>query len=105
MEHVLMLYECLQANFFITYIMTTGWAGMPLEILQSGSLVLNFLKRNTVEKKKPLLDSVFSLPYFRTLPTVLFFVLLGLVYSIINRSFFRFCSSTSSWATSSSAIR
>jgi hypothetical protein len=73
-----------QANFFITYIMTTGWAGMPLEILQSGSLVLNFLKRNTVEKKKPLLDSVLSLPYFRTLPTVLFFVLLGLVYSIIN---------------------
>lgn len=64
--------------------MTTGWAGMALEILQSGSLVLNFLKRHTVEKNKPLLDNVLSLPYYRTLPTVLFFVLLGLVYSIIN---------------------
>jgi hypothetical protein len=73
-----------QANFFITYIMTTGWAGMPLEILQSGSLVLNFLKRHTVEKNKPLLDQVYPLPYYRTLPIVLFFVLLGLVYSIIN---------------------
>ncbi|KAG0566868.1 hypothetical protein KC19_7G094000 [Ceratodon purpureus] len=73
-----------QANFFITYVMTTGWAGMPLEILQSGSLVLNFLKRHTVDKNKPLLDQVYSLPYYRTLPTVLFFVLLGLVYSIIN---------------------
>ncbi|KAG0559254.1 hypothetical protein KC19_10G090800 [Ceratodon purpureus] len=73
-----------QANFFITYIMTTGWAGMPLEILQSGSLILNFLKRHTVEKNKPLLDQVLSLPYYRTLPTVLFFVLLGLVYSIVN---------------------
>jgi len=58
---------------------------MPLEILQSGTLVLNFLKRHTVaEKHKPLVDNVLSLPYYRTLPTVLFFVLLGLVYSIIN---------------------
>jgi hypothetical protein len=73
-----------RASFFITYIMTTGWAGMPLEILQSGALVLNFLKRNTVEKNKPLLDQVLSLPYYRTLPLVLFFVLLGLVYSIVS---------------------
>ena len=74
----------LQANFFITYIMTTGWAGLPLEILQTGALIFNFLKRHTVEKSTPLLADVYSLPYYRTLPMVLLFTLFGLVYSIIN---------------------
>ena len=73
-----------QANFFITYIMTTGWAGLPLEILQTGALIFNFLKRHTVEKSSPLLADVYSLPYYRTLPMVLLFTLFGLVYSIIN---------------------
>ncbi|KAH9576159.1 hypothetical protein CY35_01G147600 [Sphagnum magellanicum] len=73
-----------QAEFFITYVLTS-WTGFPLEILQTGSLVFNFLKRHTVERKQqPLLDTVQSLPYYRTIPSILFFILLGLVYSIVN---------------------
>lgn len=74
----------LQAEFFITYVLTS-WTGFPLEILQTGSLIFNFLKRHTVERKQqPLLDTVQSLPYYRTIPSILFFILLGLVYSIVN---------------------
>ncbi len=73
-----------QADFFITYILTTGWAGFPLEILQSGVLAFNFMTRMYVDIHRPLLTGVYSLPYYRQLPHVLLFVMVGLTYSIIT---------------------
>ncbi|XP_024401372.2 CSC1-like protein HYP1 [Physcomitrium patens] len=73
-----------KAYFFMTYIMTTGWAGFPLEILQSSVLILNYVKRIMVDRSRPLLSDVWSLPYYRCVPNVLLFVFLGLTYSIIT---------------------
>jgi len=73
-----------KADFFITYILTTGWAGFPLEILQSGVLAFNFMTRMYVDIHRPLLTGVYSLPYYRQLPHVLLFVMVGLTYSIIT---------------------
>lgn len=73
-----------QAYFFMTYIMTTGWAGFPLEILQSSVLILNYMKRMMVDRSRPLLSDVWSLPYYRYVPNVLLFIFLGLTYSIIT---------------------
>lgn len=74
----------MQAYFFMTYIMTTGWAGFPLEILQSSVLILNYTKRMMIDRTKPLLSDVWSLPYYRYVPNVLLFIFLGLTYSIIT---------------------
>lgn len=73
-----------KAYFFMTYIMTTGWAGFPLEILQSSVLILNYMKRMMIDRTKPLLSDVWSLPYYRYVPNVLLFIFLGLTYSIIT---------------------
>lgn len=64
--------------------MTTGWAGFPLEILQSSVLILNYMKRMMIDRTKPLLSDVWSLPYYRYVPNVLLFIFLGLTYSIIT---------------------
>jgi hypothetical protein len=74
----------MQAYFFMTYIMTTGWAGFPLEILQSSVLILNYMKRLMNDRSRPLLSDVWSLPYYRYVPNVLLFIFLGLTYSIIT---------------------
>ena len=81
---LLWFFSCSQANFFITYILTSAWAGFPLEILQFGTHVLNFMKRLMVDRTKPLLSDVYSLPYYRHIPNVLMFILIGLTYSIIT---------------------
>lgn len=73
-----------KAYFFMTYIMTTGWAGFPLEILQSSVLILNYGKRVMVDISRPLLSDVWSLPYYRYIPNILLFIFLGLTYSIIT---------------------
>ncbi|KAG6545847.1 hypothetical protein Mapa_012808 [Marchantia paleacea] len=73
-----------QATFFMSYIMTTGWAGFPLEILQIGLLILNMLKRHTLKEDSnhPELE-LYSLPYYRVIPQLLLFILVGLVYAVI----------------------
>lgn len=63
--------------------MTTGWAGFPLEILNTGTLLLNFFKRHTIkENTMPELE-LYSLAYYRTIPNVLLFIFVGLIYSVI----------------------
>ncbi|KAG0585456.1 hypothetical protein M758_2G012200 [Ceratodon purpureus] len=73
-----------KAYFFMTYIMTTGWAGFPLEILQFSVLLLNYSKRLMADRSRPLLSDVWSMQYYRQVPNVLLFILLGLTYSIIT---------------------
>jgi hypothetical protein len=64
--------------------MTTGWAGFPLEILQFSVLLLNYSKRLMVDRSRPLLTNVWSMQYYRQVPNVLLFILLGITYSIIT---------------------
>lgn len=68
----------------MTYIMTTGWAGFPLEILQFSVLALNYVKRLSVDRSRPLLSDFWSLQYYRQVPNVLLFILVGITYSIIT---------------------
>ncbi|KAJ7296707.1 hypothetical protein O6H91_09G007100 [Diphasiastrum complanatum] len=73
-----------QAAFFITYILTTGWAGFSLELLQLGAVVLNFIKVHIFGKDKVERSDVYSLPYYRIVPSVLLFILVGLMYSLLT---------------------
>lgn len=71
-----------QATFFITYVLTSGWASLCSEILQVYNLVYNFFSKcifcchqNT--------EYVYSFPYHTEVPKVLLFILLGFTFAIM----------------------
>lgn len=72
-----------QADFFMTYILTSGLSGFSLEILQPGLLIWNTLKLHTWGRGKSRTNYLSSFPYHRVIPFVSLFVLVGVVYAVI----------------------
>ncbi|XVF82089.1 hypothetical protein PTKIN_Ptkin16aG0016000 [Pterospermum kingtungense] len=72
-----------QADFFITYILTEGLSGFSFEILQPGLLLWDFLKSHTYRRGKEKDLYLYSLQYFRIIPTVSISILIGIVYAVI----------------------
>lgn len=71
-----------QATFFITYILTSGWASLSSELIQLFSLIWNVYKR-CFSKSGNCTDSVPSFPYHQEIPKVLLFGLLGFTCSVV----------------------
>ncbi|OMO75682.1 hypothetical protein CCACVL1_16106 [Corchorus capsularis] len=72
-----------QADFFMTYILTDGLSGFSLEILQPGLLLWDLIKSHTFNRGKEKELYLYSLPYFRIIPTVALSILIGIVYAVI----------------------
>lgn len=74
-----------QATFFITYILTSGWASVSSELLQLFSLIWNVYKRCFCKSDKSgnCANSVPSFPYHQEIPKVLLFGLLGFTCSVV----------------------
>lgn len=72
----------MQATFFITYILTSGWASLSSELIQLFSLIWNVYKR-CFSKSGNCTDSVPSFPYHQEIPKVLLFGLLGFTCSVV----------------------
>lgn len=71
-----------QATFFITYVLTSGWASLSSEVMQLFGLIWNFIKRHILRwKDDPA--SVPTFPYHTEVPRVLLFGLLGFTCSIL----------------------
>uniref|UniRef100_A0ACD5X6Z7 Uncharacterized protein n=1 Tax=Avena sativa TaxID=4498 RepID=A0ACD5X6Z7_AVESA len=71
-----------QATFFITYVLTSGWASLCSEILQVYNLVYNFFRKSICGyHDEP--TGVYSFPYHTEVPKILFFNLLGFAFSIM----------------------
>ncbi|XP_020087237.1 CSC1-like protein RXW8 [Ananas comosus] len=71
-----------QATFFITYVLTSGWASLCSEIMQVFSLTYNFVTKYILRCKDDP-DSIPSFPYHTEVPKVLLFGLLGFTCSIL----------------------
>ncbi|ONK60411.1 uncharacterized protein A4U43_C08F18150 [Asparagus officinalis] len=70
-----------QAAFFITYVLTSGWASLSAELLQIFPLICNFIKRTLgISDDDP---SVLSFPYYTEVPRVLLLSLIGFTYSVL----------------------
>ncbi|PWA84468.1 calcium-dependent channel, 7TM region, putative phosphate [Artemisia annua] len=72
-----------QADFFMTYILTSGMSGFSLEILQPGLLMWDIMKVHTWGRGKQKSNYLYSFPYHRVIPFVSLFVLVGVVYAVI----------------------
>ncbi|KAJ3674428.1 hypothetical protein LUZ60_005044 [Juncus effusus] len=74
-----------QATFFITYVLTSGWASLSTEAMQLFPLLWNAIKKYLLRWKaeagEP--DSVPSFPYHTEIPKLLLFGLLGFTCSIL----------------------
>lgn len=72
-----------QASFFMTYVFTSGWAGLACEMVQPFALICNVLKRFIFKIDEDSPDSTFSFPYHTEIPRILLFGILGFTNSIM----------------------
>ncbi|PIA25260.1 hypothetical protein AQUCO_12000007v1 [Aquilegia coerulea] len=72
-----------QASFFITYVLTSGWASLSSELLQLFALLCNIFYRFVLCNKDGPSDFTLSFPYHTEVPKLLLFGLLGFTYSIL----------------------
>ncbi|KAK2998994.1 hypothetical protein RJ639_023034, partial [Escallonia herrerae] len=72
-----------QADFFMTYILTSGLSGFSLEILQPGLLMWDTLKSHTWSRGKKKSPYLYSIPYYRVIPFVALFMMIGMVYAVV----------------------
>ena len=73
----------LQATFFMTYVLTSGWASLSSEIMQPYMLLCNFFYKFILRNKDDPSNSTFSYPYHTEIPRVLLFGFLGFTYSLL----------------------
>ncbi|KAI4366506.1 hypothetical protein MLD38_022377 [Melastoma candidum] len=72
-----------QASFFMTYIFTSGLAGLSSEVMQPVSLFCNLISRHILGRKEEPDNYYSSFPYHTEVPKVLLFGLLGFTFSIL----------------------
>lgn len=71
-----------QATFFMTYVLTSGWASLCSELVQVFSLIWTFFMRHILRREDDP-DWVPTFPYHTEVPRVLIFGLLGFTCSIL----------------------
>ncbi|CAM8980244.1 unnamed protein product [Rhodiola kirilowii] len=71
-----------QAILFMTYIMTSGWASLSVELLQPFMLLAHLFSRYILKKDTPP-DGTLSFPYHTEVPRVLLFGFIGLTCSVL----------------------
>ncbi|KAL5700276.1 hypothetical protein ACHQM5_025743 [Ranunculus cassubicifolius] len=72
-----------QATFFITYVLTSGWAGLCSELMQLFVLFCNFFYRVFLCHKEGPSSLIYTFPYHTEVPKLLLFGLLGFTCSIL----------------------
>lgn len=74
--------KLLQASFFMTYVLTSGWASLSSELMQPVALIWNLITR-FILRWDDASSSTLSFPYHTEVPKVLLFGLLGFTFSIM----------------------
>lgn len=67
----------------MTYILTDGLSGFSLEILQPGLLLWDAIMSHTCGRGKEENPYLYSLPYFRIIPSIALSILIGMVYAVV----------------------
>lgn len=73
----------LQAKFFTTYVLSSGWASLSVEMIQPLGLFYNIMKKFICRIKKDPTNGTLSFPYHTEVPKLLLFGFLGFTCSIM----------------------
>lgn len=84
MSSVVIVFGWTQATFFITYVLTSGWASLATEIMQLFGLLWNFFRKYVFRIMGEDPDCIQSFPYHTEVPRVLLFGLLGFTCAILT---------------------
>ncbi|GFZ10122.1 GDSL-like lipase/acylhydrolase superfamily protein [Actinidia rufa] len=71
------------ATFFMTYVLTSGWASLSSEIMQPYMLLCNFFNKFILRNNDDPSNGTLSFPYHTEIPRVLLFGFLGFTYSLL----------------------
>ncbi|XP_051139430.1 CSC1-like protein RXW8 isoform X2 [Andrographis paniculata] len=71
------------ATFFTTYVLTSGWASLSVELIQPFPLIFNSFCRFILRNTDDLSYGTYTFPYHTEVPRVLLFGLLGFSCSIL----------------------
>ena len=77
------MYEFLQASFFMTYVLTSGWASLAVEMVQPLGLVYNTMKKCVCRIKEDQPNGFLSFPYHTEVSKLLMFGFLGFICSVM----------------------
>ncbi|CAN0853772.1 CSC1-like protein RXW8 [Linum grandiflorum] len=72
-----------QASFFMTYVFTSGWAGLACELMQLFTFICNLVKKYILRNKQDTQFWLMTFPYHTEIPRVLLFALIGFTCSIM----------------------
>ncbi|XP_050226783.1 CSC1-like protein RXW8 isoform X1 [Mercurialis annua] len=72
-----------QATFFMTYVLTSGWAGLACEVMQLFPLSCNMFKKFILRNGKDSSDDLMTFPYHTEVPRILLFGLIGFTCSVM----------------------
>ncbi|XP_061344429.1 CSC1-like protein RXW8 [Gastrolobium bilobum] len=72
-----------QATFFTTYVLSSGWASLAFEIMQLFPLFCNLFQRFILKFQDDSLDATLTFPYHTEVPRILLFGFLGFTCSIL----------------------
>ncbi|KAM1834447.1 hypothetical protein ACFX13_016911 [Malus domestica] len=70
-----------QAKFFMTYVLSSGWASLACELMQIYPLLCNYIRRFILLKEG--YNDTLSFPYHTEIPRVLLFGFIGFTCSIL----------------------
>ncbi|KAL2505621.1 CSC1-like protein RXW8 [Abeliophyllum distichum] len=71
------------ATFFMTYVLTSGWASLSVELIQPFGLLCNFFYKFILRNKDDSTYRTYTFPYHTEVPRVLLFGVLGFTCSIL----------------------
>ncbi|KAI4316572.1 hypothetical protein L6164_024543 [Bauhinia variegata] len=72
-----------QATFFMTYVLSSGWASLAFEIMQLFPLFCNLFQKYILRLEDDSQNGTLSFPYHTEVPRVLLFGFLGFTCSIL----------------------
>ncbi|KAE9588488.1 putative calcium-dependent channel, 7TM region phosphate [Lupinus albus] len=72
-----------QATFFTTYVLSSGWASLAIEVMQICPLLYNMFQRVILRVKDDSQGGSLSFPYHTEIPRILLFGFLGFTCSIL----------------------
>lgn len=72
-----------QVTFFMTYVLSSGWASLACELILIFTLIRNLTRKYILRIKEDSPECICTFPYQTEIPRLLLFGLLGFTYSVM----------------------